>query len=291
VVGVPAISGQKLLPRVNNFQNVDDMRAELATVPPERCRGMVSCWWEPQRILRDTIPMAIHHASLEVSPTDSAAATTEFAREYFGLRRAAVGPALWRLHELAPADDPLRFLYPDTPLDLHQVLTFDAAAVLRHANETATIHTTLADAIPVVKKHAESYQAYCLAADILAAGWANAQDFHGAMSCYGQAAAYTDAKRPREHVAACLDEALSQLQDAAARSKRIARAASAEWDRTRHKRDPKKDNSSPLLRQRACRAVLPILTQSAAYLAALSKTARTQIAAYKKDGPFPTLMG
>jgi hypothetical protein len=196
VVGVPAISGQKLLPRVSNFENVDDMRAELATVPSDRCRGMVTCWWEPQRILRDTIPLAIHYAALPTNPADRAAVATDFARSQFGIRRAAVGPALWRLHELAPNDDPLRFLFPDSPLDIHELLKMDVAHITELAAETAALHATLSDAAGVVKKNAESYQAYCLAADILAASWANGLDLHRAASCYGQGTIYADSNRP-----------------------------------------------------------------------------------------------
>ena len=45
----------------------------------------------------------------------------------------------------------------------------------------------------------------------------------------------------------------------------VARAVEREWDRTRYSRDRKKDNSSPRMRQRGARALLPILTQCCEY--------------------------
>jgi hypothetical protein len=133
---------------------------------------------------------------------------------------------------------------------------------------------TLAAARRRVREHVAEYDAAALAARITATAYANGRGFREAYDAYRRATRLSEAGVPGRQVQASLADAVRILKAMQAPIDAAARAASAEWTRTRHPRDRKKDNSSPYIRQRGAKALLPILSGCSKYLSRLIRVAR-----------------
>lgn len=291
VICVPAISGQILQPDAAAVQNVDDMVALAQRLPRRRCPGVVACWWESFRNLRDAYPLAAAYAGQAMTTgtaSERIAFTQRFLRSHFGVVDAAAARALWRMHELPLGRGELHALYPASMVDLHSALTLTAnAGFAGKAADAATSVQALQNARRKVTRNRSVYDAYLLAARITATAYANGLRFAESVRIQQRAAAYTWGKAPRDEVHNLLRQAVEPLDSARADVATVAADASREWDRTRHRNDLKKDNSSPRLRQRSSRTILPILLQSDRFCRQWLRQYRTMIAVYARGGPFP----
>lgn len=291
IVCVPAISGQLLQPDAAALRNVDDMVALAARLPRRSCRGVAVCWWEPFRNVRDAYPLAAAYAGQAMRtgrPAERPAFARRFAADYFGLRDAGAAGALWRLHELTHGRSGMHALYPDSPADIVEALKLAAApGFAARAAEAESCVQALEAAAGRVISHRAEYNAALLAGRVTATAWRNGCRLADAYAAYLKANAWLDGKAPRAEILELLDAALLPLEAIGSALAPLARDMSREWDRTRHRGDDKKDNSSPRIRQRAARAILPIVAQSDRYLRQLVPRVRRAIAAYGRGGPFP----
>jgi hypothetical protein len=269
VLCAPAISGVVLQPHAAAFRNVADNVAMAGRLPRKAGLGVVTCWWESARNLRDTYPLAAAYAGAAMRgrrAPEPRSFARRFCREYFGLRDAAAADALWRLHELVPDRGQMKFLYPDSLPDVHEGLNvaaesgFDARAV-----EAAQALEILHRARGKVIRHRAEFDAYLLAGRITADAYENGRALRELNRCYARALGLAEYKAPRTLVQAELAPALPRLEARAKEIVALTEAAAREWDRTRHPRDRKKDNSSPLVRQRGTRFILATLLRAAAF--------------------------
>lgn len=288
---VPAISGQILQPDAAALRNVDDMVALAGRLPRRGCPGVVACWWESFRNLRDAYPFAAAYAGRALSTgraEDRAAFALRFVRQHFGLRDAAAARALWRMHELPVGRAGHHALYPDSLVDVCEALKLATGAEFdAKAADAAAAVTALEVARGGVTRHRAEFDAALLAARITATAYQNGLRLAAAYALLYKASAYTDGKAPRHEVSALLDQAAAPLDAMAAAVRQVADDAAREWNRTRHPGDGKKDNSSPRMRQRAARAILAILLQSSRFCGQWIRDYRRRVAAYKRGGPFP----
>jgi hypothetical protein len=269
VVGVPAMSGEALLPNRANLDNVSNMGTTVRALGNARALGMVTCWWESMRVLRDATPFALAWAGrqLDEAPPALEAFAESFGRDFFGLADLAAARAILDAHRAAPERREIRALFPDSFFDLHQALNLATAPdfAARAAGAQAAADA-LEAARPQVSKNTMEFDALLLAARVVAAAFRNGQDLVEAWNAYGTAGKLVDGKRPDKDVRWWRGEATKALERALERTRDCAEAVSSEWDRTRYAEDEKKDNRSPLLRQRAERACLPILLQCPPFL-------------------------
>jgi len=108
-----------------------------------------------------------------------------------------------------------------------------------------------------------------------------------AFEAYSVAAKCIDVRRPKETPLEYLSAALKQLEACRDATDKVKQMAEKEWDRTRHARDPKKDGSSSLLRQRGARVILSVMTRSSAFQKKFVRDARRAVDTYRRGGAFP----
>ena len=271
VVCVGAVSGETVVPNAANLKNVDDNAAVAAALPECARAGLVTCWWEPQRILRDTHAWAVAYAGRVMQtqcPQDKEKLSVEFVRRVFGLESPAVAAALLTLHEHALERPQLKHVYADSLADVyHAIHSGGSANTTARQTELRQVHETLCRAQCQVTRNKAVYRAYVLAADIHVQAFRNAQAWNRIFTIYENALNQADGAAPKDEVASMLEPALDILSDLKRGTDRIADAVEQEWDRTRYPDDPKKDNSSPYMRQRAERNLLATLLQSRHFLA------------------------
>lgn len=270
VVCVGAVSGETVMPNAANLKNVDDNAAVAASLPECARAGLVTCWWEPHRILRDTHAWAVAYAGRVMQtqcPQDKGKLSVEFVRRVFGLESPAVATALLTLHERALERPQLKHFYADSLADAYHAIQAGGTAETtdRHA-EMRQVHETLRTEQCQVPRNKAMYQAYVLAAKIHAQAFRNAQQWNRFFQIYENALSQADCSAPANEVSSKLEPALDILNDLKQETARIAEAVEQEWDCTRHPDDTKKDNSSPYMRQRAERNLLATLLQSRQFL-------------------------
>lgn len=270
VVCVGAVSGETVLPNAANLKNVDDNAAVAASLPEHALAGLVTCWWEPHRILRDTHALAVAYAGRVMQTQcrqDKDKLSVEFTERFFGLQSPEVAGALTALHDRALDRPQLKCFYADSLADVyHAIQTGGTAETTVRLTEVRQVHETLRTAQPGVQRNKAAYHAYVLAAEIHAQAFRNAQQWNRLFQIYENALSQADCSAPADEISSMLEPALDILNDLKQETGRIAEAVEQEWDRTRHPTDTKKDNSSPYMRQRAERNLLATLLQSRHFL-------------------------
>lgn len=287
----PAPCGRILQPDAAAFRNVDETVTLARRLSPKGCLGVLACWWEPARNLRDTHPLSTAYTGQALhtgNRPDRLRFARDFARKHFGLRDVAVGRALWELHELTLTREELNYLMYDHPGHIHQALNLTGlegfAKRTPKANQCVSI---LRAARKKVKVHKGEFDAYLLSGRIIATALNSASHLAEAYRAYELAGAYRDRKGPREMIMESLGRTADILAEMQGPIDEVTHDTSKEWDRTRHPRDEKKDGSSPRIRQRGARTLLPKLMRHRRYHAKLVRDFRRAVASYRRGGPFP----
>lgn len=288
---VPAVGGVIVQPDDIVAENVAQMVSLAGRSTTRGCRGVVACWWESGRNLRDVYPFAVAYAGkamrLRRGPNPMTFARS-FCKEFFGTDDRSTAAALWKGHQIVPSRQEVQELFPRSLANVH-----NAVDLARHENFQERLDAAkrcvadLKAGRKKVRKHRAEYGASLVAATISATALRNACCLSDAFEAYATAAACVDVRRPRETALEYLTAALKQLEQCHEATDAVKRMAEAEWNRTRHPRDPKKDGSSPLLRQRGARVILSILNRSIRFQRKLSQGLRHAIVAYRQKGPFP----
>lgn len=291
IILVPAIGGQILQPHDKVFDNVNQMVSLAANLPATRCLGVVASWWESNRNLRDTHPVAAAFAGeaiLRATPRDAAAFARRFVRSHFGLTDRAASDAFHRAHALTLSRNEIKWLFPAHLVHIQNALMLPRERdFARLAAEAEKVAATLAAAQRRVRHHRPEFAASTLAARVTAAGHRNAVRLREAHFRLWEATVFAEHKMPRTRVAQSLRRSLASLEEVGRAVTPLARAAAREWDRTRHARDDKKDGSSPRQRQRGSRAILAGLLRSSRFLAGICSTYRRAIRVYERGGCLP----
>lgn len=291
VVLVPAVGGQILQPHDKVFDNVNQMVSLAASLSATRCLGVVASWWESNRNLRDTHPVAVAFAGEAIrraTPLDPGAFTRRFVRSHFGLVDRAASDAFHRAHALTLSRSEIKWLFPAHLVHIQNALMLPRERdFARLAAEAETVAATLVAAQRRVRRCHAEFAASTLAARITAAGHRNAVRLKEAHFRLWEATVFAQHKMPRKRVAQSLRQSLASLKETRRVVAPLARAAAREWDRTRHARDDKKDGSSPRQRQRGSRAILAELLRSSRFLGGLCSSYRRAIRVYERGGPLP----
>jgi len=270
VVCVGAISGETVLPNTTNLKNVDDNATVASSVAEHTHANLVTCWWEPHRILRDTHALAVAYAGRVMQTKcqqDADDFSVEFTERFFGLENPEVAVALIALHNRALDRPQLRCFYADSLADVyHAIHRGGTAETTALQTEMRQVRETLRTAQSEVKRNQAAYQAYVLAADIHAQAFHNAQQWNRFFQIYENAHSRADCSAPPDELSSMLEPALDILNDLKIETDRIVQAVEQEWDRTRYPEDKKKNNSSPYMRQRAERNLLATLLESRHFL-------------------------
>jgi hypothetical protein len=192
------------------------------------------------------------------------------------------------MHELPLGRAEIHALYPDSLLDVHEALKLAAGeGFAEKAADAAVCAGVLQAARGKVRRHRAEFDAYVLAARITATGLDNGLKLKDAYAWLQRASSCADGKASRQEVNGTLSQAVGPLLAMAGTVEQVATDASHEWDRTRRRGDPKKDNSSPRVRQRGARTILPILLQSNTFCRQWLREFRKRIAVHGRGGPFP----
>ncbi|MCC6681379.1 MAG: family 20 glycosylhydrolase [Phycisphaeraceae bacterium] len=291
IVCVPKMCGGILQPDVDAMRNVNEMTALAQQLCNRGCLGAIACWWEPARNLRDTYPLAAAytaHLFARGMVRRHLSFTRSFAKEYFGLQNADAADALWRLHELVLTREEAKYLFPNDLGQIHEAIhascTKDYNRLLQDAHQC---YDLLESGRRKVKAHKCEYDAYLLSARIIVTARTNALQLSRAAQYYRRAALLHEHKAPREEILGRLQEASTVVAGMSSSMTELARAASKEWDRTRYSRDAKKDASSPRIRQRGDRMLLPELLRCSRFLRNLCRDFRAAMVIYRRGGPFP----
>jgi len=291
VVCVPKMCGMILQPDDAALNNVEQMVNLATTLPRRQCLGLIACWWEPARNVRDNYPLAAACTGRMFAagkPVNRKTFTRSFVKDYFRLTDRAAGDALWRLHELVLTRPETKYLFPnDAGQVAEAVYAAQADGFDSLLNATRECYDTLKLARRNVAAHRHEYDAYLLSARITITARNNAVQLAAAAQAYRRAAMLSEHKIDRKAILDPLEQALTRIASLTAPMQTLARDVSAEWDRTRYARDRKKDGSSPRVRQRADRMLLPELLRCSRFLPMLARHFRHAVAVYRRGGPFP----
>jgi hypothetical protein len=291
VVCVPALTGTAVQPDEAAFRNNDLMASLAARLEGRGGLGMVACWWEPFRCLRDAYPAAIAYAGeimRKKGPQDRVAFFRRFARAHFGLEGASAARVLQGLHEVMLDRREFKTLTFDCATDVHETLNLAASPGFpERAGRAEEIAAALRAARDGAKRHRGQLGASLIAAEVVAACLKSGLGLLEASKVYARAAHLSEVGASRADVARQLDAARRRAAAVLPAVDRVTKAVSREWDRTRHPKDAKKDNSSPRIRQRGMRALLPSLMRWRDFSREMLDSFGRATKAYRLGGPFP----
>ncbi len=294
VILAPALCfhGHVLQPHANNFVNMDGMTALAREWAARGVRGVVNTWWCPYRSLRDANLLALAYTGQMLrtgKPTAKVPFVRKFCREYFGVDDAKVPAALWKAHELTLRMQEMRHLFYDTPADVHRALNLAASEGFPARTEALVAAAeTLEHAADSVTAHRPAFDAAALAARLAATALENALRLQNALTRYEQAKTLYDRGYDRQRVLDALDPAADILKEILDQVSELTDAVDAEWNRTRHPSDAKKDTHNLTESPGRMDALLARLTRHRAYLRHLDQQAQAAIHTFRRTGAFPT---
>ncbi|MHC4718146.1 MAG: family 20 glycosylhydrolase, partial [Planctomycetota bacterium] len=292
VIGCPALchSGDTIMPNAGNFGNMCAMVTALGRLkPPGNILGVVNTWWTSWRGLRDAYLPAVAYTG-ELLEARRSVEPDGFFRRYlgaaFGFTNAAAADALNALHQAMCTRDEMHAALFDSAAQMHRALRL--AASPEFAMRAAAIN----QAVAILAGHAGSveasrrqYEALILAGEVADLCCRRVRLLGEAFEQYDQAAHWHVQDRPVERVADHLDKAAKLLHQMHAETREVARAVSAEWDRTRYADDPKKHFRTPLRRSRD--ALMVRLGRAEAFTAKLVADLKAGLATYQQTGALP----
>lgn len=225
-------------PCAQNFDNMDAIAVTAARLArkgpgPGRVLGVVTNWWTPYRGPRDAYLPAVAYAGavLNGGPADRVEFLRGYLKETFGLDSLPAARALWGLYERPMPRFSAKAILCTSEQDIAEAaaragkngFAADARQTARHAK-------TLTAAAKRVRRARPEYDALVLAADVQAFCFAQGLRLRTIGEIRGR-----DRLTPAalKKLAAVGRETLDALDEMIAR-------VGAEWDRTRHARDPKK---------------------------------------------------
>lgn len=290
VVCVPKMCGGILQPDEAEFKNMDVM-TQFANRCSSGCLGLVTCWWEPARNLRDTYPLSAAYAGYLFSTgriSRRVSFTNRFIKRYFGLTDSIVAKALWDLHKLVLSRSEMKSLFPNDIGQIYEAVNFaDGEDFVKSLDDIEHCITVLKSARRNVKYHNNEYNAYIFSAQLILTSRNNGLRLSRAAHIYRAAAFLREQKVPRSLILKELSKITEILHKMKQENAELNKVVSMEWDRTRYSRDKKKDGSSKRIRQRGDRILLPELQRCSSFLELLLKQYKQALSTYRKHGIFP----
>ena len=243
VVGCPAIvwGSRMMLPMADTFDNVTNF---AKIVLDQKCLGMDTTVWVPQRYITDTLNMAFAHAA-ELSWSGQRRTRIDFAavfaKNYYGLDPTLpMARALLDVHELSMKS-----------LDrLQDVWGYAKEAGKKTEQELSSASTAdrdkakaIADALrgfrPSVKDHVEEYDSVLLAADIRSHIESRAICINNVIRAL-RTAREVQGSTSKESVYRLVGDSLALLERSRDQDRVLTHRLEQAWDRWRYADDPKK---------------------------------------------------
>lgn len=246
VIGAPSMSwfGTMIGPRATDLDVVDAMAATAAAWADRGMRGVVNTWWVPGRTIRDACLPAVKYTADVLNAgagVDRVESARRYLREEFELNSLPAARAIVRLSELALHMNEVQSLCLESTVD-----RFDAIALARGegVDERVAAVEQAAEALLAararIKRNAAPYDALVLAAMTTATCLNNGQRMQAVYDACLEAQRGRNRGVPAQAVAGKLAGAVEALETIAADMKEIVSLVGREWDRTRHRDDPKK---------------------------------------------------
>ena len=246
VIGAPSMCwfGTMVSPRATDLDVVDAMAATADEWADRGMRGVVNTWWVPGRVLRDACLPAVKYTADVLNAAGGVyrvESARGYLREQFDLNSLPAARAIVRLSELALHMNEVQSLCLESTAD-----RFDAIALARgegFAERVADVEQA-AEALLAgrkkIKRNAEPYDALILAAMTAATCLNNGLRMAVVYDACLEAQRARNRGMEGKAVTGKLDEAVEALASIAADMKEILSLLGREWDRTRHRDDPKK---------------------------------------------------
>jgi len=277
VILSPAIChwGNVVLSDEGNYANLDETLRVAASLPGRGAMGIVNTWWVPWRGLRDAYLPAVAYTGRVLRtgrPAGKPAFARQFAREHFGLRGRAAGEALWAVQAVPLATLELKALLPDSAADVFDAISLASAEGFAARVDAARQAADALDrAAAKVRSNRPHFEAIRLAGRIKAACLDNGLALAEFQALAAEAEVLRDREKPPAQVLAPLEKARGRLAELVRRLERVCKAAEKEWDRTRHRDDPRKAVANR--RAESCERdmLLGRLVRSRDYLQAVAK--------------------
>lgn len=292
IIGAPSMLryGNVIGPHASQMDNTEQMVTAARRLTRRGMLGVVNTLWTPRRILRDDALAAVAYTGslLAGGEANRAGFFAKYLRGQFGLAGKAVAGALHTLHERMLLRAEFQALAFDSLVDVFAaVAMYHGEGFRDRAEQLSRAADVLAAAAGKVKRHGEEFNAYVLAGRVAVALLAGAEDLAEAVEIYRQAENLKDRGYEPPAVAEKLDQAVARLADIRSRVDELCRLVWAEWDRTRHSGDVKKD-----VRRIADPCPVDSLTGRLARSGAFAKSLHGSFAGavkkYRRAGPFPT---
>ena len=290
IVCVPAIQ-TVIQPARKNMENINGMIDLASRLSNRGCTGMVATWWEPFRVLRDAVFPAIAVTGKAMGkgrPADWQRDVTGFAGRFFGIADEEAAGALWETLSHTITREEFLYLYADSAADLFDsILLASGTGFGKRLAETEDALKALQSARSEVNKNHAIFDSLLLAARITAVALKNASRLREAFGYYRESERAVGYAGPHEDLLEKLEKASGLLADIRDDVSAVTADTEAEWDRTRYSKDPKKDNSSPEMRQRSRKALLGNMMRSRQYYRKLAEKIQKDIERFGAGGPFP----
>ncbi|MGB9620352.1 MAG: family 20 glycosylhydrolase, partial [Armatimonadota bacterium] len=242
VVGCPAIvwGSREILPMADTWDNVSNF---ARIVLDNRCLGMETTVWVPQRYIADTLYPALAHAC-EMSWSGPLRSRSEFvaafARSFLGADPTPdVTEALIRVHDLSIKAYAKIADVGTYARDAFESGKTDSPPMPDVAKAAVSISDCLRRFRPKIKNHLEEYDSLILAADIRAYVEERAGAIEQLAGCLKQAKLLADEGK-RSEAASVLQRPIAEIERLAAVDKGLSQRLTAAWDRWRYPDDPKK---------------------------------------------------
>jgi len=293
VILAPALChhGDMIGPNAGNLRNMDDMLALARRWRRRGVLGLINTFWTSVRGLRDAYVPAIAYTGWMLQrdrALDKPAFCHRYLRERFGITDRAAARALWRMYRTPLHHTEMDALLFDSPADMHAAIRLaeepSYAGRLRALKSAAEI---LEQTAHKARDHKAEFTAIVSAAKIAQISLAGGGRLRTALGAYRRAEALYDRGASPETVREPLQELVKALDRIHGGMEEATDLAETQWNRTRHRNDPKKHTRR--IETTPCKAdrLLGKLARCRAAAASLLRRTRQGVESYERTGRFP----